>query len=92
MSLVLFSTETRDAWMLDPDDEFALCLMKDGEPQPYEIGETDQRFAIQWTGHYRIEGALFTYIPNDTPTHARTIYGYPTEAIQRTIEGLRAGA
>src|SRR5206468_11670813 len=58
-SLVLFSTQTGDAWMLDPDDEFALCLMKDGEPKPCEINETDTKFAIQWTGRYRIEGSLF---------------------------------
>src|SRR5712671_608288 len=39
--LVLFSTETRDAWMLDWEDELAICLMKDGVPQPFELGETD---------------------------------------------------
>lgn len=90
-SLVLFSTQTGDAWMLDPDDEFALCLMKDGEPKPYEIGETETNFAIQWTGRYRIEGSLFSYIANDSPTHGTIIGGYPTALIRQAIERLRAG-
>jgi hypothetical protein len=30
--LVFFSTETGDAWMLDPADGLALCLARDGEP------------------------------------------------------------
>lgn len=89
-TVVLFSSETGDAWMLDPDDEFALCLMKDGERKPYEIGETDRRFAIQWTGRYRIEGSLFAYIAHDSPTQGRIIADYPTAAILQTIERLRA--
>lgn len=90
-TLVLFSTETADAWMLDPDDEFALCLMKEGEPKPYEIGETDAKFAIQWTGRYSMDGPLFTYIAHDAPTQAKIIKGYPTALILETIERLRAG-
>jgi len=89
--LVCFSTQTRDAWMLDWEDELAICLMKDGVPQPYELGETDRRFAIQWQGRYHIEGGLFSYIDNQTPTHARVIGGYPTDAIRKTIERLRRG-
>jgi len=89
--LVLFSTATGDAWMLDPEDELALCLMKGGDPQPYELGETEAKFVIQWRGRYHIEGSLFSYIPNDRPTHARVIDGYPTDAIRQTIERLRAG-
>lgn len=89
--LLLFSTETRDAWMLDWEDEFAVCLMKDGIARPYELGETDGRFAIQWQGRYRIEGELFAYIDVETPAHARVIGGYPTRSIQKTIDRLRQG-
>jgi len=89
--LVFFSTPAGDAWMLDWEDELAICLMKDGVPQPYELGETDRRFAIQWQGRYHIVGGLFSYIDNPTPTHARVIGGYPTDAIRQTIERLRRG-
>ena len=87
--LVFFSTQTRDAWMLDWEDELAICLMKDGVARPYELGETDRRFAIQWQGRYRIEGELFAYIDNEARTQARVIAGYPTEHLCRTIERLR---
>ena len=87
--LVFFSTWTRDAWMLDWEDELAICLMKDGEEQPFELGETESRFVIRWQGHYHIEGGLFAYIDDKLPTRARVIDGYPTEVINQTIDRLR---
>jgi hypothetical protein len=89
--LVFFSTESRDAWMLDWEDELAICLMKNGALQAVELGETERRFAIQWQGRYHIEGGLFAYIDNKTPTHARVIDDYPTAVIQQTIARLRRG-
>ena len=57
--LVLFSTDTGDAWLLDPSDRLAARLARDGDPEPIQIEETDTNFAIGWTGHYRINGAAF---------------------------------
>ncbi len=39
--LVLFSTETGDAWLLDPSDQLAAPLARDGDPLSVEIEETD---------------------------------------------------
>src|SRR5580692_1355108 len=36
-NLVLFSTRARDAWLLDPEDDFAVCVCRDGEPQAFRI-------------------------------------------------------
>ena len=44
--LVFFSTETGDAWMLDPSDQLAARLARDGAPEPIEFQETDTGFAI----------------------------------------------
>ena len=44
--LVLFSTETGDAWLLDPSDQLAARLARDGESEPIHIEETDTTFAI----------------------------------------------
>jgi hypothetical protein len=87
--LVFFSSGTNDAWMLDWEDDLAICLMEDGVQRPFELGETEAQFAIQWQGRYHIAGELFAYIDNKTPTHARTIAGYPTDAIDATIARLR---
>ena len=77
--LVFFSTATRDAWMLDPEDDFAMCLSRNGEPQPYEIGDTPTQFAIQWTAKFAIEGDAF--VVEDQSGRVVAIRGYPTAEI-----------
>jgi hypothetical protein len=47
--LVFFSTATGDAWVLDSEDGFALCLALDGEAQPVNIEETPEQFAMPCT-------------------------------------------
>ena len=78
--LTLFSTETGDAWLLDRDDHLALRLAHAGDPEPFHIEETDTSFAIDWKGHYRIEGAAFVYTDRDTG-RTTTILGYLTEKL-----------
>jgi hypothetical protein len=75
--LTLFSSETGDAWIIDRDDHLALRLACQGDPEPCHIEETDASFAIDWKGHYRIEGATFVYIDRDTG-RITTVFGYPT--------------
>jgi hypothetical protein len=54
--LVLFSTETGDAWMLDPQDGLALCLALEGEEQSFTIVETAADFSVEWGDSYHIDG------------------------------------
>ena len=53
--LILFSTDTGDAWLLDVTDHLAARLARDGDPEPIYLEETDTSFAIEWKGRYRIE-------------------------------------
>ena len=78
--LTLFSTETGDAWIIDRDDHLALRLARDGDHEPFHIEETDTSFAIDWKGHYRIEGAAFVYSDRDTG-RTTAILGYPTDKL-----------
>ena len=78
--LMLFSSETGDAWIIDRDDRLALRLASQGDPEPFRIEETDTSFAIDWTGHYRIEGAAFAYTDRDTG-RTTTVLGYPTNLL-----------
>ena len=39
--LILFSTKTGDAWLLDPADQLAARLAREGESEPIQIEETD---------------------------------------------------
>jgi hypothetical protein len=78
--LVLFSTETGDAWMLDPSDQLAARLARDGDPEPIDLEETDTTFAIGWKGNYRIEGRAFVYADQESG-RVTAILGYPTARI-----------
>ena len=78
--LVLFSTETGDAWLLDPSDHLAARLARDGDPEELYFEETDTRFAIGWKGNYQIDGDAFVFIDRDT-ARVTTILGYPTRRL-----------
>src|SRR5690242_21565985 len=64
--LVLFSTQTGDAGLLDPADQLAARLARDGQSEPTHIQESDITFALGWKGRYHIEGPAFVYSDVDT--------------------------
>jgi hypothetical protein len=72
--LVFFSTETGDAWLLDPEDRLALCLAQDGSRLPVQIVETATRFAIKWNASYKFEDDAFIVTEG---SGVRAILGYP---------------
>src|SRR5712672_2340641 len=78
--LTLFSSETGDAWIIDRDDHLALQFVRQGDPEPFHIEETETSFAINWKGHYRIEGAAFIYTDRDTG-RTTTVIGYATDKL-----------
>ena len=78
--IVLFSTASGDAWLLDASDRLAARLARNGDPEPIEIEDTETTFAIGWKGQYRLEGAAFIYTDWDTK-RATTILGYPTRKL-----------
>ena len=84
--LILFSTETGDAWLLDWEDGLAAPLARDGEPELIHIEETDANFTIEWKGTYRIEGAAFVFVDRNTRA-TRAILGYPTQKLENLARG-----
>lgn len=78
--LALFSTETGDAWLLDPADHLAARVARDGDPEPIHVEETDTNFAIEWKGNYRIDGDTFVFIDNNS-ARIVALLGYPTDRI-----------
>ena len=80
--LVLFSTETGDAWLLDPSDHLAARLARDGDPEPIAFQETDTTFKIAWPGNYRLDGSAFVYSDRQS-RRVSTILGYPTHLLAR---------
>ena len=80
--LILFSTQTGDAWLLDKEDGLAAPLARDGDPEFVHIEETDANFTIEWKGNYRIEGDAFIYVDRKTGG-TRAILGYPTQKLEQ---------
>ena len=81
--LIFFSTQTGDAWILDPEDHLALCLARDGDRQAFSILETPTQFQVAWEARFSIEGDTFTLITEDG--NIRTILGYPVREIEKLI-------
>lgn len=84
--LILFSAATGDAWLLDWEDERALCLASGGAPQHVNITDTESQFAIDWTCGYRINGEVMTF-EHDSGGVA-SVQGYPTAVIMDTVRRL----
>src|SRR5215469_14868453 len=79
--LLLFSTETGDAWMLDPADHLATPIARQGTALSVHIQDRDRNFTVEWAGNYQIDGDLFLYREKDSG-NTRTIFGYPTARIR----------
>lgn len=78
--LALFSTETGDAWLLDPADHLAVRVARDGDPETIQFEETEASFAIGWKGNYRIDGDAFVFIDRNS-ARITSILGYPTRRL-----------
>lgn len=82
------TTETGDAWVLDPLDGLALCLAIDGCERPWRVHETGSQFSVEWTAKYRFDGTVMTVVENSG--RSRSIVGYPLDEIRRAVEKTRA--
>jgi mevalonate kinase len=78
--LVLFSSESGDAWMLDPSEHLAVHLASDGRPEPIHIEDTETTFTVAWTGQYGIVGPAFLYTDRES-RRVTTMFGYPTRKL-----------
>jgi len=82
--LVFFSTDTGDAWMLEPADQLAARLAVGGDPLPVHIEESETSFAIGWQGRYQFDGDAFVYEDNESQ-RLLAIRGYPIQRLLRVI-------
>lgn len=81
--LILFSTRTGDAWVLDSADGLALRLAQNGDTLPVRIIETPERYMIEWNMTFRIDGDAFICL--DSAGREQTIVGYPTAEINHAM-------
>jgi hypothetical protein len=85
--LVFFSTQTGDAWLLDVEDDLALCLARDGSPQPVRVVETEKSVGVAWDRQFQIDEDVFTTM--DKSGRVSSVMGYPTRDILEAIGRAR---
>lgn len=83
--LILFACEG-DAWMLEPEDNMALCLMFHGERQPFEIQDQPTQIKIGWDGTFELAGDFFTVQTNHATIGSRAIAGFPLDDLRKLID------
>ena len=83
-ALVFFSTDTGDAWILEPAEQLAARLALSGDPLPVYIEESQTSFAVGWQGRYHFDGDTFVYEDNRSPSLS-AIRGYPVKQLLRVI-------
>ncbi len=88
-SCVLFSSDDGDAWLLDADDNRALCLLWHGERQPAKIIEDEKTFYVEYDGVFDINRGSFRVSSDNPKIGQRTILGYPADDIAELVEAIR---
>lgn len=88
-SCILFSSGDGDAWLLDADDQRALCLLWRRERQPAKIIEDEKTFYVEYDGMLDIEGSGFLVSSENPKIGQRTIFGYPADDIAEFVESIR---
>ena len=66
--------------MLDLEDRFARCLMRDGVALPHGITEMKRQFLIEWNGDFAIEGDVFVCTDRETGI-TTPVLGYPMRTV-----------
>ena len=79
--LVLFSSESGDAWMLDPSEHLAVRLASDGQPEPIHIEDAEIK---RWPG--RVNTGLWD---RSSSTPIETTGGLPPCSVTQHGSSLR---
>ncbi|MEY2161488.1 hypothetical protein [Rhodanobacter sp. FW106-PBR-LB-2-11] len=82
---LVFSTGIGDAWLLDPVEHQACCLMWQGQRQSPTIRDLPGQLQILWEGSYALRGAFFEVDLEHPAIGHRAIAGYPVDALREFL-------
>ncbi|MES2363306.1 MAG: hypothetical protein V4646_16160 [Pseudomonadota bacterium] len=83
---VLFSTGIGDAWLLEPDEHLAMCLMWQGKREEIGVSEDPSRIEVAWDGEYELLGDFFHVDTNNPRIGERAIGGYPLGEVRKVLD------
>ena len=87
---VLFATEEGDAWLLEPEEDKAICLCWRGARQDFTVRDLPTRLEILWHGDFELNGPFFAVRTDHPGVGSRYIGGYPLEEIRQVLEAARS--
>lgn len=83
--LILFSTHDGDAWMLEPNELYAMCLCWRGEALEAHVRISANQVEIGWDGEFEIVGQAFKVSMDNATVGTRAIHGYPVQEIREAM-------
>jgi hypothetical protein len=86
---ILFSSGVGDAWVLEPTESRALCLVWRGIRQPFHVEDMPKRVAVMWDGHFELRGEFFVANTEHPEIGNRGIAGYPIEQLRPFLDEVR---
>lgn len=87
---VLMATEDGDAWLLDPEEDKALCLVWHGVRQEVVVRDLPTRIEILWHGDFQLSGHFFSVQTDHPGVGSRFIVGYPVDRLRECLEVARS--
>lgn len=83
---ILFSTGIGDAWALDPNEDYAMCLVWRSQKIEPDIRDDPKTMEIHWHGEYELLGDFFRVKTLHPEIGERAIGGYPLEGLRKLID------
>jgi len=89
-SFVLFSTGVGDAWLLEPDEQLAMCLVWQGFREEIGVSEDPGRIEVAWDGDYELLGDFFHAVTEHPKIGQRAIAGYPLGEVRKMLDKVQS--
>ena len=83
---VLFSTGVGDAWVLEPDEHLAMCLVWQGQRQVIGLRGDPDRIEVEWDCQYELLGDFFSVNSEHPVIGTRAIGGYPLDTVRKLLD------
>lgn len=86
----LFSTGIGDAWLLEPNEHLAMCLVWQGKRQPITLRDEPDRIEVEWDGEYELLGDFFRVDTGHPEIGERAVGGYPIEDVRKLLDKAKS--
>lgn len=83
---VLFSTGVGDAWLLEPDEHLAMCLVWQGARQTIGLRDDPNRIEVEWDCAYELLGDFFSVESQHPVIGTRAIGDYPLADVRKLLD------